>query len=339
MSYLTVSRLKKSFGDTTILNELSFTIEKGEFVTLLGSSGCGKSTLLRSIAGLTMADSGVIMVEQEDITFTPPQHRGIGMVFQSYALFPNLTVFENIAFGLNLRKLDKDLIQQKVANAIMQVEIQGKDKHLPHELSGGQRQRVALARALVMEPRILLLDEPLSALDAKIRRHLRQQIRELQQELNLTTIFVTHDQEEALMMSDRVFLMNKGNIEQSGAPEEIYTRPVSSMAAEFMGTYNFVPAEHCQRWFNQESKNGVAVRAEAIVYDHPSLRFDEQVSAPIAAQITEKHLLGNVIRCKVQTDDLSLTVDSLNNQFLPDLTVGLQVSIRLDPRECVTLAR
>ena len=132
MSYLTVSRLKKSFGDTTILNELSFTIEKGEFVTLLGSSGCGKSTLLRSIAGLTMADSGVIMVEQEDITFTPPQHRGIGMVFQSYALFPNLTVFENIAFGLNLRKLDKDLIQQKVANAIMQVELQGKDKHLPH---------------------------------------------------------------------------------------------------------------------------------------------------------------------------------------------------------------
>ena len=186
---------------------------------------------------------------------------------------------------------------------------------------------------------MLLLDEPLSALDATIRRHLRQQIRELQQELNLTTIFVTHDQEEALMISDRVFLMNKGNIEQSGAPEEIYTRPVSSMAAEFMGTYNFVPAEHCQRWFNQESKNGVAVRAEAIVYDHPSLRFDEQVSAPIAAQITEKHLLGNVIRCKVQTDDLSLTVDSLNNQFLPDLTVGLQVSIRLDPRECVTLAR
>lgn len=339
MSYLTVSRLRKSFADATILNDLSFTIDKGEFVTLLGSSGCGKSTLLRSIAGLTMADSGVIKVGQEDITFTPPQHRSIGMVFQSYALFPNLSVRDNIAFGLNLRKLNKDAIRTKVDQSVQQVELKGKESYLPHELSGGQRQRVALARALVMEPRILLLDEPLSALDAKIRRHLRRQIRELQQELNLTTLFVTHDQEEALMMSDRIFLMNKGNIEQSGTPEELYTRPASNMVAEFMGTYNFISQENCRHWFNEFTLHGMAIRAEAIIFDHPKLSFDAKISAPIPAQITEKHLLGNVIRCKVKADDAYLTVDSLNNQFLPDLSVGKHVVIRLDPSESVVLDR
>ncbi len=337
MSYLTVSNLAKRFGDTVILDELSFTIEKGEFVTLLGSSGCGKSTLLRCIAGLTQPDSGYIQVDNENITFAPAQHRGIGMVFQSYALFPNMTVEANIAFGLNLRKMDKGLVQEKVGQAIARVELQGKEKNMPHELSGGQRQRVALARALVMEPRILLLDEPLSALDARIRRHLRQQIRQLQQELQLTTIFVTHDQEEALMMSDRIFLMNQGRIEQSGSPEQLYARPNSNMVAQFMGTYNFLDAGNTQRWLGLQTPNGVAVRAEAIMLDHPSLSFGNKVSRPIASMITEKHLLGSVVRCKVMAENTVLTVDSLNNRFLPKLDIGSKVYLRIDPCECVVL--
>lgn len=337
MSYLTVSNLAKRFGDTVILDELSFTIEKGEFVTLLGSSGCGKSTLLRCIAGLTQPDSGYIQVDNENITFAPAQHRGIGMVFQSYALFPNMTVEANIAFGLNLRKMDKGLVQEKVGQAIARVELQGKEKNMPHELSGGQRQRVALARALVMEPRILLLDEPLSALDARIRRHLRQQIRQLQQELQLTTIFVTHDQEEALTMSDRIFLMNQGRIEQSGSPEQLYARPNSNMVAQFMGTYNFLDAGNTQRWLGLQTPNGVAIRAEAIILDHPSLSFGKKVSQPIASIITEKHLLGSVVRFKVRAENTVLTVDSLNNRFLPKLDIGSKVYLRIDPCECVVL--
>lgn len=337
MSYLTVSNLAKRFGDSVILDELSFTIEKGEFVTLLGSSGCGKSTLLRCIAGLTQPDSGYIQVDNENITFAPAQHRGIGMVFQSYALFPNMTVEANISFGLNLRKMDKGLVQEKVGQAIARVELQGKEKNMPHELLGGQRQRVALARALVMEPRILLLDEPLSALDARIRRHLRQQIRQLQQELQLTTIFVTHDQEEALTMSDRIFLMNQGRIEQSGSPEQLYARPNSNMVAQFMGTYNFLDAGNTQRWLGLQTPNGVAVRAEAIILDHPSLSFGKKVSQPIASIITEKHLLGSVVRFKVRAENTVLTVDSLNNRFLPKLDIGSKVYLRIDPHECVVL--
>lgn len=337
MSYLTVSNLAKRFGDSVILDELSFTIEKGEFVTLLGSSGCGKSTLLRCIAGLTQPDSGYIQVDNENITFAPAQHRGIGMVFQSYALFPNMTVEANISFGLNLRKMDKGLVQEKVGQAIARVELQGKEKNMPHELSGGQRQRVALARALVMEPRILLLDEPLSALDARIRRHLRQQIRQLQQELQLTTIFVTHDQEEALTMSDRIFLMNQGRIEQSGSPEQLYARPNSNMVAQFMGTYNFLDAGNTQRWLGLQTPNGVAIRAEAIILDHPSLSFCKKVSQPIASIITEKHLLGSVVRFKVRAENTVLTVDSLNNRFLPKLDIGSKVYLRIDPCECVVL--
>jgi len=242
MSYVSVTQLTKRFGENTVFEDIDFTIEQGEFVTLLGPSGCGKSTLLRSLAGLNPVDSGVIAVDGEDITHQAPQQRGIGMVFQSYALFPNMTVFDNIAFGLKMKKLAADQIATDVAKVIALVDLQGKEQHYPHQLSGGQRQRVALARALVVRPRILLLDEPLSALDAKIRKRLRQQIRDIQKELNLTTVFVTHDQEEAMTMSDRIFLMNKGEIVQQGSPESIYTQPANEFVAGFMGHYNLVDA-------------------------------------------------------------------------------------------------
>lgn len=204
MSYVIAENLTKSFGQNQVFSDIQFTIEKGEFITLL-PSGCGKSTLLRCIAGLEQPDSGELYINRQNITHQPAQQRGVGMVFQSYALFPNMTVAENIAFGLKMRKVSATERNKAVCEVIDMVELQGKENQYPHQLSGGQRQRVALARALVMKPQILLLDEPLSALDARIRKHLRQQIREIQRELGLTTIFVTHDQDEAMIMSDRIF--------------------------------------------------------------------------------------------------------------------------------------
>ncbi len=264
MSYVSVNQLTKRFGSNTVFEDIEFTIQKGEFITLLGPSGCGKSTLLRSLAGLNPVEGGQIIVDGVDITHTAPQQRGIGMVFQSYALFPNMTVAGNIAFGLKMQSLGKAEIQREVAKVVELVELQGKENHYPHQLSGGQRQRVALARALVVKPRILLLDEPLSALDAKIRKNLRQQIRSIQKELNLTTIFVTHDQEEAMIMSDRIFLMNKGEIVQQGAPEAIYTHPANEFVAGFMGHYNLVTADKAKSLFDMDVNSKVAIRPESI---------------------------------------------------------------------------
>ena len=232
--YVEVKGLAKHYGASKVFDKLSFSIEEGEFITLLGPSGCGKSTLLRCLAGLEKPDEGRIFVDGEDITQTKAQKRGIGMVFQSYALFPNMTVAENIAFGLKMQKLPKGEMLHRVAQAIRLVELVGNEKKYPNQLSGGQRQRVALARALVVKPRILLLDEPLSALDARIRRNLRDEIRSIQREMHLTTIFVTHDQEEAMTMSDRIFLMNKGQFVQVGTPEEVYLSPASEFAARLL---------------------------------------------------------------------------------------------------------
>ena len=220
-SFVRVEKLAKHFGATRVFDDLSFGIDRGEFITLLGPSGCGKSTLLRCLAGLETPDAGTIYVGGADITNVKAQKRGIGMVFQSYALFPNMTAAENIAFGLKMNGVPAAETAKKVTDAVALVELTGNEKKYPHQLSGGQKQRVALARALVTEPRILLLDEPLSALDARIRRNLREQIRSIQKDLHLTTVFVTHDQEEAMTVSDRIFLMNRGAIVQQGTPEEV----------------------------------------------------------------------------------------------------------------------
>lgn len=248
MFHLEVSQLHKSYGETKVFEGIEFGIRKGELVTLLGPSGCGKSTLLRALAGLTPVDGGQVRVAGEDITWQAPQKRGIGMVFQSYALFPNMTVWDNVAFCLKMKPQPGRELAASVQEALSLVELDGFERRYPGELSGGQRQRVALARALVVRPRILLLDEPLSALDARIRRSLRLQIREIQQRLELTTIFVTHDQEEALTMSDRVFLMNKGSIVQSGTPEEITPVPPASLWRALSATTTCWPPSrpsHC----------------------------------------------------------------------------------------------
>lgn len=333
MSYVTATNLTKRFGDNTVFEDIQFSIEQGEFITLLGPSGCGKSTLLRSLAGLNPVDGGTISVNGEDITHQVPQDRGIGMVFQSYALFPNMTVEGNIAFGLKMKRLDADIIQREVAKVIELVDLKGKEKQYPHQLSGGQRQRVALARALVVKPRILLLDEPLSALDAKIRKHLRQQIRDIQKEMNLTTIFVTHDQEEAMIMSDRIFLMNKGEIVQAGTPEEIYTQPANEFVAGFMGHYNLVEADHAKQLFNIDTQSKVAIRPESIYVREQGRQYGNHISAPQSGIIKNHQLLGNVIRYQVEVNECELTVDLLNRSSERLLANGSQLELLFNLNE------
>ena len=234
MSYVEIKSIQKSFNNIKVLKDIDFSIEKGEFLTLLGPSGCGKSTILRCIAGLNNFENGSIIIDNKDIGNVKPKDRQVGMVFQSYALFPNMTVYENIAFGLKIKKIPKKEIDKKVKEMIEIVELNGKEDNYITELSGGQQQRVALARSIVTEPKVLLLDEPLSALDAKIRKNLQVQIRKIQKKLNMTTIFVTHDQEEAMTMSDKIIVMNKGYIAQIGGPEEIYKHPANEFVARFI---------------------------------------------------------------------------------------------------------
>ncbi len=232
----------KAFGGQRVLHGLDLAVQPGEFVSLLGPSGCGKSTALRLLAGLEHLDGGRITIADRDMTGVPTNKRDIGMVFQSYSLFPHLTVARNTAFGLRTRRVPGAEVADRVAAALELVGLSPLAGRYPHQLSGGQQQRVALARALVTEPRVLLLDEPLSALDAKVRVQLRDEIRRIQQRLGITTIFVTHDQEEALAVSDRIAVMNGGFIEQQGTPEDLYMRPVTPFVAEFIGRSSLVPA-------------------------------------------------------------------------------------------------
>ncbi|AEF21717.1 ABC transporter ATP-binding protein [Pseudomonas fulva] len=302
MSFLSIQNLHKSYGGTAIFSDINAEIEQGEFVTLLGPSGCGKSTLLRCIAGLTEVNGGKILLGGEDLVPLSPQKRGIGMVFQSYALFPNMTAAQNVAFGLRMQKVGKEESAARVQEALAMVELGDFAGRYPHQLSGGQCQRVALARSLVTRPRLLLLDEPLSALDARIRKHLREQIRSIQQELGLTTIFVTHDQEEALVMSDRIFLMNAGRIVQSGDAETLYTAPADAFAAGFIGNYNLLDAPTASRLLGRPVSGQVAIRPEAIVLGQ----------GPISATIRSHALLGNIIRYRVDAGGVELLVDVLN---------------------------
>ncbi|MGK3123259.1 ABC transporter ATP-binding protein [Candidatus Pantoea formicae] len=322
MSYLNVTQLNKSYGPTSIFENIDFSADEGEFVTLLGPSGCGKSTLLRCIAGLTDVDSGKILLQGQDIVPLPPQKRTIGMVFQSYALFPNMTVEKNVAFGLKMQKLAGGDIQKRVMDALALVELTDFARRYPHQLSGGQCQRVALARSLVTRPRLLLLDEPLSALDARIRRHLREQIRHIQQELKLTTIFVTHDQEEALTLSDRIVLMNRGKIVQNGNAEALYTQPADLFAAGFIGNYNLLSAEQAAQLTGQTFSGQVAIRPESI-----------RLSAPqegIPATILSHSLLGNVIRYRVLANSVELSVDVLNRSVADLHPNGMQIGLQLE---------
>ena len=237
---ISFENVNKFYEDTHVLKNINFEIEKGKFYTLLGPSGCGKTTILRIIAGFTDVSNGKVTLNGANVTNLPPNKRKVNTVFQDYALFPHMNVFENIAFGLRLKKTPENIIKEKVADALKMVQLSGYENREISQMSGGQQQRVAIARALVNEPEVLLLDEPLSALDLKLRTDMQYELRELQQRLGITFIFVTHDQEEALAMSDEIFVMSKGEIVQSGTPVDIYDEPINRFVAAFIGESNIV---------------------------------------------------------------------------------------------------
>ncbi|OUP56439.1 ABC transporter ATP-binding protein [Faecalitalea cylindroides] len=337
MAYIEFRGICKSYdGVNQVLKNIDLDVEKGELVTLLGPSGCGKSTLLRSLAGLEQISSGKIILDGEDITNLPVQKRGIGMVFQQYSLFQNMNVEENIAFGLKIAKMDKLTISEKVKKAIEMVDLLGKEKSYPSQLSGGQQQRVAIARAIVMEPKVLLLDEPLSAIDAKLRRELQEKIKNVQKKLKITTIFVTHDQDEAMIMSDRIHLMNQGIIEQSGKPVDLYTHPVSKFAAEFIGHYNILdksklnillPLEKFDDGFYAIRPETVQIQGEPIM-DNGMYTFEAVVENFISR--------GNVLRYTLRCGDVFFTSEVLFRSFAL-FEEGQKVYVGIEPHNILSI--
>lgn len=302
----------KDYGSTRVLHGLDLDIAPGEFVSLLGPSGCGKTTALRVLAGLESATGGAVYVGGSDVSSTPTNKRDIGMVFQSYSLFPHLRVIDNTAFGLRRRGLGKAAAARRAADALDLVGLGHLADRYPHQLSGGQQQRVALARALVTEPRVLLLDEPLSALDAKVRVQLRDEIRRIQLRLGITTVFVTHDQEEALAVSDRIAVMNAGRIEQIGSPEDLYLRPATATVASFVGVSSVVPGvvagDTVTVWGQRLPLHDAAQPAgEVEVFVRPeNVRIAPAAESGTPARVQESTFLGSFRRTLVRTDDGTL---------------------------------
>ena len=312
MTYLTLTDVQKRFGDFHAVQDFNLSASKGEFVSFLGPSGCGKTTTLRMIAGFEQPTTGSISIDGRDVTRVPPNRRNVGMVFQSYALFPNMTVADNIGFGLKVRKRPNDQIKKRVAELLDTVNLPDKGDRYPYQLSGGQQQRVALARALAFEPQVLLLDEPLSALDAKIRVALRHEIRSIQRQLGITTVYVTHDQEEALSLSDRVVVMSQGRMEQVGTPFEIYNFPSTAFVASFVGTLNVLtglvadagrgeltiagqPIRLAQSFEGSAGREiKVALRPEMV-----SLGASTDGANQLTGKVTDVSFLGSIVRIRV----------------------------------------
>jgi len=340
--YLKIANVIKRFGDFTALNDVSIEIDEGEFVCFLGPSGCGKTTLLRAIAGLDIQTYGRIEQAGRDISALPPSERDFGIVFQSYALFPNLTVARNVGYGLENRKLSRAEIGKRVSALLELVGLTGQDHKYPAQLSGGQQQRVALARALATSPGLLLLDEPLSALDARVRVHLRQEIKNLQGRLGVTTIMVTHDQEEALTMADRIVVMNHGVIEQVGTPIDIYRQPATAFVADFIGKMNFargsVLGQGTVRLGEMEltcDTTGFAAGQAVQIAVRPEDIVARDVTTgdmnAFAAGVKELEFLGSSLR-------VDLTGRALDGQTLTaDLSVNLMRELALEPGHDVTV--
>ena len=336
MSYIKFEKIVKKYGDNTVLRDVSLTVERGELVTLLGPSGCGKSTLLRCLAGLEQVSGGRIYVDGRDVTYTDPKDRQIGMVFQQFSLFPNMNVFENIAFGLRMKKMHIEDIRGKVAKAVAMVALEGKENAMPAQLSGGQQQRVALARSIVTEPKVLLLDEPLSAIDAKLRKSLQKEIRRIQRDMGITTIFVTHDQDEAMVMSDVIHLFNAGRVEQSGSPIEMYTQPETSFAASFIGNYNILSSAEFASMTGRlyAESHEVAIRPETVELSSEFAPVDGAYQ--FQGKIIDQTPRGNVLRYKIEAGGMEIVSDTLfRSRAL--FAKGDRVHITIMNRNCIRL--
>lgn len=283
---LRLENIHKAFDGVSVLKGISLEVEEGEFITLLGSSGCGKTTTLRIIAGLEQADAGSVWLNGQDITEQVPNKRDVNTVFQNYALFPHMTVAENIGYGLKIRKVPKTEISTKVKQMLELVQLEGFDKRMPDQLSGGQRQRVAIARAVINEPKVLLLDEPLGALDLKLRRQMQLELKRIQKQLGITFIYITHDQEEAINMSDRIAVMREGRFEQIGSPNEIYYHPQTSYVASFVGDANIY----------HETGQSFAIRAENVL-------MNGEADCRYAASVKEKSFAGGQLRIVFELED------------------------------------
>ncbi len=349
--FLRIENLVKAFSGNVVVRDANLRFRKGEFISLLGPSGCGKTTILRMIAGFERPTSGSIVVDGKDITALPPNRRQIGMVFQAYALFPNMNVEDNVGFGLKIAGMPAEARRDRVAEMLKLIGLSGFGKRYPFEISGGQQQRVALARALAPKPRMLLLDEPLSALDAKIRVSLRQEIRSIQRELGITTVFVTHDQEEALSISDRVVVMNAGNIEQVGTPFEIYNNPRTRFVASFVGTLNILsgtivdPARGKVIIEGQEivTARGVAdttpgdVRPIALRPEAMLLNGAGEGRNRLTGRIDEVNFLGSIVRIRVLLGASALHLDTFNSPNNPPPAFGQQVTVSFMPDDVLVL--
>ena len=351
MAFLDLSNLEKTFGTNRVVKDFNLGIDKGEFVSLLGPSGCGKTTVLRMVAGFESPTSGSISIDGQDVTDQRTNQRAIGMMFQAYALFPNMTVADNVAFGLAVKGVPKPERAARVTEMLQLIGLPDLGARFPFQLSGGQQQRVALARALAPSPRVLLLDEPLSALDAKVRVSLRNEIREIQRELGITTIFVTHDQEEAMSISDRIVVMNGGIAEQAGAPFEIYNNPRTRFVAGFVGTLNMFTATveapesglltlagqslTLTKTAIAERKGDtvtLALRPEAI-----QLGRAEGREFVLPATIEEVHFLGSVIRVRARVAGTVVALDTFNRPDQPPPPIGSSTEISFDAGDVILL--
>ena len=335
---VTLRSVSKTFGGRRAVDDVTLTIRRGEFFSLLGPSGCGKTTLMRMIAGFESPDTGAITLGGADMAGIPPHRRDVNMVFQSYALFPHLTVSDNVAFGLRISRLDD--VAGRVSRALAKVNLSGYEKRSPTTLSGGEQQRVALARAIVTGPRVLLLDEPLSALDLKLRKGLQGELRRLQRELAMTFVFVTHDQEEALGMSDRIALMNKGRVEQVGTPEEIYERPATRFAAEFVGSANFFEGTGDGR--TVRTKDGLAIESAAsgdvtLLVRPEKMRING--GQGVSARVEEVLYQGASMSIILRAGERRLLVEDANDGALARVRVGETTTVSWRPEDVLVLPR
>lgn len=351
MAFLELNQIRKAFGPVAAVDNFNLSVNRGELISFLGPSGCGKTTTLRMIAGFELPTSGKIMLNGKDVTHNPPQKRNTGMVFQSYALFPNMNVADNIGFGLKIANKPSADISKRVAEMLAIIKMERFGERYPYQLSGGQQQRVALARAIAIEPQVLLLDEPLSALDAKIRVSLRQEIRAIQQRLGITTIYVTHDQEEALSLSDRVVVMHDGKMEQVGTPFEIYNFPTTEFAAQFVGTLNNLQAQIRDVAAGELTFEGQSVLTAQKLEGHTkgdavsiSIRpervsFATEGRKPNVLNVKIENItfLGSIVRIQVRAGNSVFNMDTFNNPFLALPKIGDMIQVTFSKEAVLVL--